>query len=141
MILNCTCFKLRRLSRQITQLYDDSLRPTGLRITQFSLLSILRKEGSMPVVKLANGLGSDPTSISRALRPLMLKKFVEINSGSDKRSKLVCITNEGVRKLLEADLYWHDAQEKVSKSFGAEQLLKLENEVELLSVKLDNSRR
>ena len=41
MILDCTCFRIRRLSRQVTQLYDDALRPVGLRVTQFSLLSAL----------------------------------------------------------------------------------------------------
>ena len=138
MLLDCTCFKLRRLSRQITQLYDDSLRPTGLRITQFSLLSLLRKKGSMSIVDLAEGLGSDPTSISRALRPLMLKNLIELKSGSDKRSKLVSLTNNGKKKLHEADHYWTEAQDKVANSFGEEQLIKLEKKLELLSDKLDN---
>jgi len=34
----CVCSTLRMVSRAVTQLYDDMLRPSGLRVTQFSIL-------------------------------------------------------------------------------------------------------
>jgi hypothetical protein len=39
--LPCACANLRRVVRMVTQLYDDALRPTGLRAIQFTLLQAL----------------------------------------------------------------------------------------------------
>ena len=38
----CACFNLRRVTRAVTQVYDEYLRPTGLRVTQFTVLVALR---------------------------------------------------------------------------------------------------
>ncbi|MEE9539836.1 MAG: MarR family transcriptional regulator, partial [candidate division NC10 bacterium] len=35
----CVCFNIRKAARAISQLYDDVLRPSGLRVTQFSILA------------------------------------------------------------------------------------------------------
>ncbi len=115
MNLNCTCFRVRKLSRQITQLYDDALRPTGLRITQYSMLSAIRDHSPLSVAALAEGLGADPTSVSRALRPVIAKGWVLLSDGTDGRSKLVLLTEEGRRKLIEADSHWRGAERAVSR--------------------------
>jgi DNA-binding MarR family transcriptional regulator len=76
MDLDCTCFRVKRLSRLITQLYDAAVRPAGLRSTQFSLLAALRNAGPMTVSALAKGLGADTTSISRALAAVAARGLV-----------------------------------------------------------------
>jgi hypothetical protein len=48
----CTCGRLRRASRAITQLYDDAMAATGLRITQFSVLRHLVRDGPLRVSDL-----------------------------------------------------------------------------------------
>src|SRR3546814_19892764 len=65
----CTCFKLRRAARRVTQLYDRHLQPTGLRITQFGLLARLRVE-PLQMTALAERMGMDRTTFNRTLRPL-----------------------------------------------------------------------
>src|SRR3989449_8361718 len=41
----CVCSTLRMVSRAVTQLYDDILRPSGLRVTQFSILGAIARLG------------------------------------------------------------------------------------------------
>src|SRR3546814_20022664 len=65
----CTCFKLRRAARRVTQLYDRHLQPTGLRITQFGLLARLRVE-PLQMPALAERMGLYRTPLTRNLRPL-----------------------------------------------------------------------
>ena len=115
MNLNCTCFRVRKLSRQITQLYDDALRPAGLRITQYSMLTAIRDHSPLSVTALADGIGADPTSVSRALKPVIASGWVLLGDGPDRRSKLVLLTEEGRRKLIEADSYWRGAERAVAR--------------------------
>jgi DNA-binding MarR family transcriptional regulator len=133
MILDCTCFRLRRLSRQVTQRYDDALRPVGLRVTQFSLLSALRNAGPMTVANLAKGLGADTTSMSRALATVAKKNWVRMDDGSDKRSKSVTITAEGLALLERARPLWQRAQSEVSEILGGDVHKALDSQLDALS--------
>lgn len=139
MLLDCTCFRIRRLSRQVTQLYDDALRPVGLRVTQFSLLSALRNEGPMTVADLARGLGADTTSISRALATVSKNGWVQIEDGPDKRSKSVAIAAEGKAILQKAEPFWQTAQAKITETLGEESQQNLDIQLDALSQRLSTT--
>jgi len=139
MILDCTCFRIRRLSRQITQLYDEALRPTGLRVTQFSMLSALRNGGPMTVAALAQGLGADPTSISRALRPVIAKELAVLSEGPDKRSKSVALTDLGQAKLDAANPYWETAQSKVASLLSPDWRERFDHQLDEVSERIGSS--
>jgi len=64
---------MRRASRALTQLYDDLMAPSGLRITQFSLLRTLARNGAARMSDLAATLLLDRTALSRTLDPLALR--------------------------------------------------------------------
>jgi len=132
MILDCTCFRVRRLSRQISQLYDEALRPTGLRVTQFSLLSALKNDGPMTVAALAQGLGADTTSISRAVAAVEAHGWVLIEPGPDKRSKSVSISDLGLEVLRTADPYWRKAQQHIADVLGLDGQLDLDAKLDEL---------
>ena len=133
MDLNCTCFRVKRLSRAITQLYDEAVRPVGLRITQFSLLSALRNEGPMTVATLATGLGADTTSISRALATLQSRELVALREGPDKRSKSVSITLPGRELLRQAEPHWLEAQRRIAEALGSDGQRDLDRQLDALS--------
>src|SRR5947207_13920835 len=77
----CACGRLRRASRALTQFYDDALAPTGLRVTQLSLMRTLAREGTTRVSALAKVFMLDRTALSRALDPLVARGYVRIVSG------------------------------------------------------------
>ena len=74
----CTCFAVRRAARHVTQAFDRSLAPTGLRITQFALLSRLARSGPRNIQDLAQEMGLDRTTLGRNLRPLERDGLVTI---------------------------------------------------------------
>jgi DNA-binding MarR family transcriptional regulator len=118
----CTCGRLRRASRALTQLYDDAMAPAGLRVTQFSLLRTLVRDGPLWISELAARQLLDRTALSRNLDPLADAGYVDIVRGHDARTREVAITPMGAAALEAAQPHWLAAQRKVASRLGAEKL-------------------
>jgi DNA-binding MarR family transcriptional regulator len=114
----CVCFHLRRSARTVTQFYDHTLAPSGLRATQFTLMTVVRRTGGLPFSSLADGLGMDRTTLTRNLRPLEREGLVKIESGSDRRVRLVRLTRLGERKQSEAQPLWAKAHARITEGIG-----------------------
>lgn len=119
---NCTCFNLRKAARAVTQLYDDALRPTGLRSTQFSILVLLRLMDGVSITKLAEAAVTDRTTLTRNLDLLQRDGLVRIRAGEDARVREVELTRTGVARLEEAFSRWREAQRLVARELGADRL-------------------
>jgi DNA-binding MarR family transcriptional regulator len=114
----CVCFHLRRSARTVTQFYDRTLAPSGLRATQFTLMTVVRRTGGLPFSSLADVLGMDRTTLTRNLRPLEREGLVKIEPGSDRRVRLVRLTSRGERKQAEAEPLWAKAHARVTDGIG-----------------------
>ena len=111
---------VRKASRMISQAYDAALQPSGLRNTQFSLLTVLANNGPLPVTGLARLLGMDRTTLTRNLGVMTRTGLVATRAGDDSRIRLVHLTEVG-RTTLDAALpYWENAQQTFLARFGAE---------------------
>src|SRR5262245_5567934 len=115
----CVCGRLRRAARALTRLYDDIMAPSGLRVTQFSLMRTLARDGPVRISDLAALVLLDRTALSRNLDPLVEKGFVEIAAGSDARTREVALTRAGKAACARAMPYWRRAQTEVSARLGA----------------------
>ena len=118
----CTCSRLRRAARAVTQLYDDALAPVGLRVTQFSLLRTLQRHGTLTIGDLATHNLLDRTALSRNLDPLAERKLLTIVPGRDARKREVTLTRHGIAALAAAVPHWERAPREVIRSLGRERL-------------------
>lgn len=118
----CTCGRLRRATRALTQLYDDLMAPSGLRVTQFSLLRTLAREGTSRMSSLAEALLLDRTALSRTLDPLVERRLVAIVPGRDARTREVSLTRAGEKAIRAAEPYWKRGQAQVAARIGTEKL-------------------
>jgi DNA-binding MarR family transcriptional regulator len=117
----CMCYNLRKTSRAITQFYDRMLEPSGLAITQFSLLVGLSISQSPTITKMANEMIIDRTTLTRSLSVLQHQGLVKITeSGNDKREKNIIITSKGKELLAKALPLWEKAQSTIIEKFGKE---------------------
>ncbi len=66
----CVCNTLRMVTRVVTQLYDDCLPPSGLRVTQFSILAAIARLGEAYLRQLDDTLAIDQTTLTRSLNLL-----------------------------------------------------------------------
>ena len=114
----CVCANLRKASRLISQTYDEFLRPSGLKVTQFALLMTMRGFGSTTVSKLAKWAIMDRTTVTRNLKLLDNKGLVKIEPGKDQREKMVTITDKGIEALLAGHPFWEEAQNHVAEIIG-----------------------
>ena len=110
----CACFAVRRAARAITQHYDRTLRPSGLRATQFTLLTVLSLGGPQPLGRVANRLGMERTTLTRNLKPLVAEGLVTVGQEGDRRVRAIAITGKGQRRAVAAIPYWRTAQRSVA---------------------------
>jgi len=118
----CTNFRLRRLMRQVARLYDAELARSGLKTTQYSLLSHVLHLGPLRPVDLARAMGIDASTLTRNLRPMMAAGWLTQEEGPDARSHLVAITEAGRAKRTEAQRCWRVAQERLNAILGLERV-------------------
>jgi DNA-binding MarR family transcriptional regulator len=106
----------------MTALYDRELAPTGLRLTQYSLLATLRrkaKDDGVPVSDLASAMDMDRTTLTRNLRPLLDQGLVELGADpTDARVRRALITAKGSAVFVGAMPYWRVAQDFVNRTLG-----------------------
>jgi DNA-binding MarR family transcriptional regulator len=121
----CTNLKLRQLGRRVTSHYDAELAKTGLRVTQYSLLSHVIKLGPLRPVDLAAAMRMSASTLSRNLQPLVAQGLLEIQPGEDGRSRLVLATEAGQLRRAEAQRRWRTAQEQLNQILGVERVLAL----------------
>jgi len=115
----CACFQARSAARAITDLYDRTLEPSGLRLTQVAILGAVRRHPSVTMQELAAELGLDPSTMTRTLRPLEDGGWVEIHAGDDKRAKVLDLTASGRAKLRECGALWDRAQRELKDALGS----------------------
>jgi DNA-binding MarR family transcriptional regulator len=115
----CNCLALRQAARRITQFYDGALAPSGLRATQYSVLSMIAQLPDVLMKDLARALVMDRATLGHNLRPLQDQGLVTLGVGRDRREKPVRLTEAGRSRLGDASLLWQAAQRGFETAFGA----------------------
>lgn len=119
MKVQCACINIRRAANSLTRLYDETLAPSGLLVTQFSLLRAVERGGEARLGELAREVELDRTTLTRNLRPLERQGLVEISAGEDPRARCVTLTARGRKALARAVPFWEQAQEAVRAAVGS----------------------
>jgi DNA-binding MarR family transcriptional regulator len=115
---HCTCFRLRKLSRLVTQRYDRALAPLGLNLNQYSILRRAARK-PRPIGDLARELGMDRTTLSRDIRPLSAAGWIELATGAaDARQRCIRVTPAGAALLEDAQPRWREAQDAIDALLG-----------------------
>jgi len=121
----CTNLKLRQLTRMVTRHYDQYIHATGLKNTQYALLSHVVGLEPIRPVDLAKRMQMDASTLTRNLQPLVAQGWVTIGAGSDARSRLIEATEAGRAKRAQAQLAWKAAQRALNERLGMERVAAL----------------
>jgi len=114
----CTCFRIRSAARRVTAIYTQHLAPTGLKISQFSLLGFIAAEGPVSIGRLSELLATDRTTLTRNLKPLLAGALVERASSGDKRRHELVATPAGRALFKKALPLWAAAEQEVRTAMG-----------------------
>lgn len=117
----CICARLRRTTRRVSQIYDRQLEPYGLTISQFGVMAQVRAVDASSIGQLAERMVMDPTTLTRALRPLERRGVLTLTPDpADRRTRRVALTVEGRALLRRARPGWEAAQAEVRAALGEE---------------------
>ena len=126
------CASLRRTSRALTQLYEDALRPTGLRGTQFTVLQTLSLAGEVTQGQLGQILVMDSTTLTRTLNIMSRHGWITKRRGEDRREWRMRLSRAGETQFKQALPHWEKAQTRLRRQLGEElsdNLMKLTQKV------------
>ena len=115
----CACFHLRRATRAVTQLFDNTLQSSGLRSTQFVILAAIHDNAGPRLPDLAEALNVDRSTLTRNLQPLERDGLLKVVPGKTSRAYTVRLTAKGRRFLARTIPLWEEAQSRFVKQFGA----------------------
>ena len=125
----CLLGRARKLNRELTGIYDDELRPFGLKATQLNLLVLVAKGGPIRRIAMGMCLHLDPSTLTRNLKIMLTNGWIkEIADGEDGRGFPLQITAQGRDLLNQIGPSWRKAQTRAQKFLGddgATLLLKL----------------
>jgi len=116
----CACFNMRKVTRAVTQFYDRTLEPTGIRATQFTLLVALTSTKGKTLTEIADSLVMDRTTLTRNLKPLEKLELITTTQTLDKRSKAYVLTEKGEQTVERCIPLWEQAQSNIVNSLGEE---------------------
>jgi DNA-binding MarR family transcriptional regulator len=129
-LLEDDCFAIRQAARYVSQLYDRHLANVGLTITQFSLMSRLKRVGPMTMKQLAEAMRMQRTTLVRTIQPLRRNGLVASEPlGPDIRVLLLSLTADGEALVQDARRHWHAAQDEFEHRFGEQRAAALRNEL------------
>lgn len=118
---NCLMSASRRLSRVLSSLYDEELRPHRVKASQLHLLVVVAKAGPIRRADISRIADIDPSTLTRNLSVMISNKWVEdAVTGEDGRGSPVQITRRG-RELIESTApAWKRAQQRARKLLGGD---------------------
>jgi DNA-binding MarR family transcriptional regulator len=117
---SCIAVRLRLLSRVVTNLYDDALRPLGLKVSQMHLLVVTAKLGLAQPAKVCDLFRLDASTLSRNVERMRARGWLEVVPGEDARTQQFRLTAQGRRLLERALPAWETAQRRAEELLGAD---------------------
>ena len=114
----CIANRVRLLNRAVSSMYDDALRPHGLRITQMSILIVVSMLGEASPGDVGRILCLEKSTLSRTLDRLRARGWIDVLPGRDARSMRVRITAKGTAKLRSVSSAWRRTQRKAQEILG-----------------------
>ena len=116
----CIAVRLRLLNRVVTNLYDDALRPLGLKVSQLNILIVTAKLGLARPAQVCEILQLDASTLSRNVKPLQAHGWLEVVPEEDARAQPFRLTLQGKRLIEKAAPAWEEAQRQASELLGEE---------------------
>lgn len=118
----CILHHTVRMTRQVDSAFDQALSPVGITGRQLGLLMTLAHNPPLNVNRLAAAIGSNASTVPRAVRPLLRQALIKVETGKDRRERLISITPAGMSLLIKAVPYWAKLQRAIISNLGEKEL-------------------
>ncbi len=117
---SCLATRVRQLSRIITRVYDDAMRPLGITASQYTLLAQLASRDAITAVEIGHDLDIEKSTLSRNLKRLLALGHLVMDPPAGRRGRGLHLTPKGQAVLKDAYPIWLDAQRRTIAVMGPE---------------------
>lgn len=115
----CVCISTRKAANALTNLYDEALEKSGIKVTQYSLLKTIDRSSEITINELSKLTKLNRTTLTRNLAILESGELIElISDPEDLRKSVVRLTKMGEKALKKAQTSWEEVQKKAKKVLG-----------------------
>ena len=125
----CLVVRLRLVNRVVTNIYDEALRPLGVKASQLNIMVVTAKLGLARPAEVCDRLQLDTSTLSRNVERMMAKGWFEVVADDDGRAQPFRLTSKGRRLLERAMPAWEKAQDEVKKLIGADAVASIDDAV------------
>lgn len=132
-IESCLCMDVRAAARRLTERYDEALAPSGITITQFSQLHLIRSLGKPTLKELSAASDLERSTLGRNIRVMEKDGLVDLKPGDDARTRTIQISSKGNAAFKKAVPLWLEVQEERRNLIGAEERKQLVNQLQQVS--------
>jgi DNA-binding MarR family transcriptional regulator len=116
----CLATRVRRLSRIVTRVYDDAMRPLGITASQYTLLAQLASRDGITAVEIGYELDIEKSTLSRNLKRLLALGHIVMDPPAGRRGRGLHLTPKGELVLRDAYPIWQACQTKTVSALGLE---------------------
>lgn len=116
----CIATRVRQLSRIVTRVYDDALRPFGITASQFTLLTQLAQQDGITAVEIGSELDIEKSTLSRNLKRLLALGHLTMDPPAGRRGRGLHLTPKGQDVIQKGYPVWKDAQARTIRVLGAD---------------------
>ncbi|MGZ5918599.1 MAG: MarR family winged helix-turn-helix transcriptional regulator [Hyphomicrobium sp.] len=117
---SCVATRVRQLSRIVTRVYDDAMRPLGITASQYTRLAQLAARDAITAVEIGHELDIEKSTLSRNLKRLLALGHINMDPPAGRRGRGLHLTGKGQTVLKDAFPIWQDAQKRTVSAMGAE---------------------
>ncbi len=114
----CLAGRARLISRAVSSIYEDALRPYGITTAQMGILAAVTSLGRSRSSDVARVLCLEKSTLSRNLDRMIDHAWLEIVSGDDARSQRLRATSKGARLVEKVAPAWQTAQRRAKTLLG-----------------------
>jgi DNA-binding MarR family transcriptional regulator len=114
----CIAVRMRMLNRVVTNIYDDALRPLGLKVSQMNILVAAGKMGTARPAEVCERLHLDVSTLSRNVERMKARGWLEVIPDDDGRAQPFRLTDQGNKLLERATPAWKTAQARCKTLLG-----------------------
>ena len=116
----CIGKQVRQLNRVVTNVYDDALRPLGLKMSQLNILIAAARLGLARPAVVCERLDLDRSTLSRNVERMRAQGWLEVVDDEDGRAQPFRLTAKGKKLVEKAVPAWQRAQRKAMALLGEE---------------------
>jgi DNA-binding MarR family transcriptional regulator len=115
---DCIAVRVRLINRVVTAIYDEALRPHGIRVSQANILVAVARRGGARPADVCRLLRLEKSTLSRDVEVMKARGWLESDPPTGGRNQVLRITPAGLDLLGRSRPAWESAQAEATRLIG-----------------------